>query len=1026
MTYINNLNISLIKDIVSIADQLSSEGLPLPIWIIDIICIIVLLSIIIGAINIIYRAYSSIKKYVRTRMYAEGDKKFLKLKNNFIENLAYRVDRLNKDDNWSELFYTNLDAEIEVDSSVDIDFGTLDSLMIWVKSFYYLIFKLIGFSSTSMIRENLVKAIFNSNSHAFLILGDPGSGKTISLRHLFFEKARVCLNSGDRNAGIPIYLNLKHLNVNPEKISPLEIRKWIIDWLILDQDRTINEFVTDYFDILIKNGEFFFIFDSFDEIPAVLDAHEDEEVIDKYAKALDDFIHSNPCKGLVSSRPYRAPSTFVGQRMTILQLSNRRIREAINKYLLEDKNKLADLIWNQLESREDLLFVARNPFYLALIVEYSRYNENLPEKQYDLFEHFVIRRADLDESRLGHFGLLPHDLIENASLLAFALYDRTPVSLEATSEEIFDIFHYHDPKNHNYVEVEIDWGKEKIVSLIDALCYSKLGRKSHDQAFSFVHRRFHEYFCARYITQYPDKAPISRISEDDRWREVLVLLCEVLQKENLDDIFNFIRKSFSFAAAYEDMNNLKTGEIVRFLKDGFRSRIMDVPNDIRLQCTQYIVQRFSSENLLDKKRATELISLVDDESIHNILESTLNSDSAWLRETALRSCNILAYIPDSLKKAVRNHLYSKYLNIDILKDFKSYRFIFSSPFRLHDLSTYLNILAISVVFQILFFMVLISSYYIYDIYSLAVLISGIIFILIIDASDFNLPISRSFWGKLYCGVLSGYVLIESINASKYYLNGLFIQVPFKISDNYILIYLISMMIFNIIMYAWVKDYLRYVLPQLSHPMPLMNIFIKMVIRSPLPLLHLVKYISMSIYKQFAKNPKAFVSSMIFTITYSSLIVILAYGLNKSFEILAKYNYSISKIYASEGLLRLLLILLLPALTSISISVIILMVILLIIYRFSMVIKDQANITRLLLVQQKRPTNATEAIALMDELRSDIGRKQYLQSLRKWLPTGDNPELFIAQTTKFKNRAIIDELYKVAEQWDDYLQRNRLK
>jgi hypothetical protein len=91
---------------------------------------------------------------------------------------------------------------------------------------------------------------------------------------------------------------------------------WVIKQLKSGQDRTIYNFVEKHFETLLLRGDFFFIFDSFDEIPAVMDAQEDEGVVHAFAKALDDFLHSSHrSRGLVSSRPYRAPKIFLGQRI---------------------------------------------------------------------------------------------------------------------------------------------------------------------------------------------------------------------------------------------------------------------------------------------------------------------------------------------------------------------------------------------------------------------------------------------------------------------------------------------------------------------------------------------------------------------------------------------------------------------------------------------------------------------------------------------------------------------------------------
>ena len=633
--------------------------------------------------------------------YDYDQKQFIGLRNNFIKHLVYEVERLNREADWADFNYTELEAEVEVDPIVDWGKTLSNRPIIIMQSLYHALKALIGLYPASKVEKSLINAILKSKSHAFLIIGDPGSGKTVSLKHLFLRMSDICINSKEISAVLPIYFNLKDLDVEPNEICAEKIDEWILGKLRAGQDRTIHEFIDNNFNAMLNEGSLFFLFDSFDEIPAVIDAEEEQEVVRQYAKALDDFLHSqHQCRGLVSSRPYRAPKTFIGQRMTIRPLSDKRIKEALYKYMGQEI-LLAKKLWDELyQSCTDILQIARNPFYLALLAGFVKDRKILPERHFDLFEHFVQNRALIDKNRLQYFGLSPSGLIQQASILAFSMTQAYNIGLSARMDQINDI-------TSDYNE-EDGWNQDNIGSLVDALCYSKLGRILQEEmdkpkVFSFVHRRFHEYFCARYIRQQFATAPIDHFAKDDRWREVLVLLCEVLPAENLTQILNLIRSALSKGEKSKSgsAEHRKAIETIRFLKDGFRSRINDIPRDIRLLCSNFIQMQFQEGNPLDQKRATEAISIADDESIPSILELALASPSPRVRETAIRSCRILRFVPVQIAAEIRRYLYQRYSGLQTTRDYATYSVLFSSPPSLHPFGTYLKILLLATLIQYL-------------------------------------------------------------------------------------------------------------------------------------------------------------------------------------------------------------------------------------------------------------------------------------------------------------------------------------
>ncbi len=559
-----------------------------------IIAALIIIPFIYKVLKFLFRLITNLWKYISSLFYSREEKDFVEIRNLFIQHLVYEVQRLNREADWNDFHYTTLEAEVDIDPAIEINIRNINSLPYWLLTRLLLI-KNIFRSPVGKTAKDLVSAIMRSKSRAFLVIGDPGSGKTVSLRHLFLRLGEKSVRSNNKSAQIPIYLNLKQFNVAPNDANAVSIHDWIITQLKEGQDRTIFNFVEENFETLLLRGDFFFIFDSFDEIPAVMDANEEEEVVVRqYAKALDDFLHSSHrSRGLVSSRPYRAPKVFLGQRMNIRALSIERLKTALGKYMSQ-KRQLAHRIWHELvRERYDLLRVIQTPFYLALLVRYIEDEEKLPDRHYELFEEFVVNRADSDQERLKAFGFTPKELLDSAGKLSYLITATPHLGLEATINQI--------------QETGGDWKDNQLQSLLSALHFSKLGRLSpgrvgESQIFSFVHRRFHEYFVARYLLKQSDIMPMDAILADNRWREVLVLLCEVLPGDQLDKIVIVAKSALKngIDAISGTKEHSEAIQALRFLKDGFRSRLNDLPNDIRILASQFIERQIEVE-VLDHK-----------------------------------------------------------------------------------------------------------------------------------------------------------------------------------------------------------------------------------------------------------------------------------------------------------------------------------------------------------------------------------------------------------------------------------------
>ena len=546
---------------------------------------------------------------------------------------------------------------------------------------------------------------------------------------------------------------------------------------------------------------------------------------------------------------------------------------------------------------------------------------------------------------------------------------------------------------------EDGWEQDKIASLLDALSYSKLGRILQEEVgkpkvFSFVHRRFHEYFCARYIKQQLTTAPIERFAEDDRWREVLVLLCEVLPAENLETILELIKSSLNKGEKSESgsIEHKKAIETIRFLRDGFRSRINDIPQDIRLLCSNFIKEQFQKGNPLDQKRSTEAISIVDDSSIHSILELALNSKSPRVRETAIQSCRILRSVPTELSKEIRKYLFQRYDSFQSLRDYATYSVLFSSPPALNSCKIYL---------QELYCITLIQYFFLAAIYLVFINLSPIrvvsfIFVqlLILSLIPF---MSNSLMRKL--GTWIGFWFIA-----------IYFNLTFSITDRLFLI---------------PKGYY---IPILSAFFIILNIILKdMILNYPIGFQTIMNYpyrFIRSVYRLTINKNSILVSCGII-VMYGAFLLLIDLS-KKAYGIIVAEKYSIYLIYSGYGIFITSLVII-GVLVAALISIGLLFGSLWVSYEFILdakkLISDQIKLKSISISPDNRPKTTTEAIQLLHSFKSDWCRVQYAHALLKWLPSGEEPQLLIEEANKIRDSRsydveVTDALYALAEVWED--------
>lgn len=326
-----------------------------------------------------------------------------------------------------------------------------------------------SFENKNVVERSLFKIdqILRERSNNVLLLGEPGSGKTIVTKRMLYELTSQ--NNSEFNDKIPVFINLAMFGHSFTTIS---------DGVVQALERYMSNINKELVDHLLKQGKFIILLDGLDEV-----RQEFYEVCINELKEI--MQHKNENKFILTCRNniYLDELNFLVEPVRLLPLTREEIEKFISQY--------SDIPLHQLTNEHYELF--GNPLLLNISLEVINNNGGkLPKNRSSIFNKYIEYLSYKWERKKGlkrEYILSYYEVVDFLSNLAFEKYEKPFITTLELQEEISSQF----PRE------SVQFIFEQIIN-IGVFVYTH-----HEEQISYSHKTFKEYFAGKAITNKIEK-----------------------------------------------------------------------------------------------------------------------------------------------------------------------------------------------------------------------------------------------------------------------------------------------------------------------------------------------------------------------------------------------------------------------------------------------------------------------------------------------------------------------------------------
>lgn len=284
-----------------------------------------------------------------------------------------------------------------------------------------------------------------------VVLGDPGSGKSVCLRQLAYDICQAGINRNGRPRTIPIYVEMKTYDSWEDESAgmPTSPLNFLMSSLtnplehpsLSDDSEHPLLYISDQLQQLLKAGRVTLIFDALDEMPQ--DSYEERYNILKRFTEKWEVNQGN--RFVFSCRLLDYDPVFEVSEVIIDPFDKKKIQH----YLQKNAPSIADTLYQSIEDNKALEELVSNPFFLQALTYINLSREEadklrLPPSRGELIAEFaeemLVNEVEKQKEVLGRIdGGMP-TLRAFLSEVGFALQKRRSGRTSAPTESLVDIW----------------------------------------------------------------------------------------------------------------------------------------------------------------------------------------------------------------------------------------------------------------------------------------------------------------------------------------------------------------------------------------------------------------------------------------------------------------------------------------------------------------------------------------------------------------------------------------------------------
>jgi len=342
--------------------------------------------------------------------------------------------------------------------------------------------------------------------HRLMVIGAPGSGKSMLLRNVAFRYSHAKVRSG---TPIPVVVELNRLNEGESEIQPT-----IVEIFKLNDFPHAEVFV----ESALARGDLYLLFDGLDEVNT---ARRDTVVA-----AIQDFLTQHRrCRAIITCRAAVYRNEFaadVQETFEVVEFNDAQVRRFLNSWRsVLPTGKDVDQLLETLRNRPRIMALARNPLLLTIIAFlYTEPSFLLPSSRAEFYDYAVDvllspKIGVRNEFKAPHKKLiLEHLALFNQDAGTGDQQDRRSIDLTVVLREITTVL------------PQLNLAEDKAQPILDEIIERSGLLLSIDGGTrcQFAHLTLQEFFAASALKEAAHV--IERYARDpDAWRETAKLWC---------------------------------------------------------------------------------------------------------------------------------------------------------------------------------------------------------------------------------------------------------------------------------------------------------------------------------------------------------------------------------------------------------------------------------------------------------------------------------------------------------------------